>query len=297
MSGQRPPINYNGSTVRLGPWIASVLPPHRCYVEPFFDSGAVLFAKPVSTHEIVSDRDATVANFLRVLRDRPRELARACVLTPSAGDGYTAAFLGGPGVDELERAGRFWARSVMSYNRRLNPRASWSSSAKRGSNDAVSAANISDRLLAVAERLRRVAIDNAPAVKVVAKYGVHGAVIYADPPHLGSARRSLERHRASDYACEHASEDDHRELAEALRATDAVVLLSGYASALYDEDLYPDWWRVERTVHRPSANRAGRGDSRAVEVIWSNRPIPAQLELGWAGGGAVPEDCEPEAVG
>jgi len=297
MSGQRPPINYYGSKVRLAPWIAAMLPPHRCYVEPSFGSGTVLFAKPVSTHEIVSDKDATVVNFFKVLRDRPRELARACVLTPYARDEYTAAVLDEPGIDELERARRFWARSVMSYNHCLNPRASWSSSAKRGSNDAVSAAIISDRLLAVAERLRRVAIDNAPAVKVVAKYGVHGAVIYADPPYLGSARRSLERHRTSDYACEHASEEDHRELAEALRATEAVVLLSGYASALYDEELYPDWWRVERTVHRPSANRAGRGDSRATEVIWSNRPLPTQLELGWARAGVAGGDCEPEAVG
>ncbi len=98
----------------------------------------------------------------------------------------------------------------------------------------------------------------------------------------------MERHRTSDYACEHASEDDHRELAEALRATDAVVLLSGYASALYDEELYPDWWRVERTVHRRSANRDGRGDSRATQVMWSNRPLAAQLKLGWAGAGRRP---------
>jgi hypothetical protein len=44
MSGQRPPINYYGSKVRLAPWIAAMLPAHRCYVEPFFGSGAVLFA-------------------------------------------------------------------------------------------------------------------------------------------------------------------------------------------------------------------------------------------------------------
>lgn len=254
--GQRPPINYYGSKVHLAPWIASMLPAHRCYVEPFFGSGAVLLAKAASTHEIVSDKDATVVNFFKVLRDRPRELARACVLTPYARDEYTAV-LDEPGIDELERARRFWARSVMSCNRCLNPRTTWSSSARRGSNDALSAANISDRLLAVADRLRRVAIDNAPATRLVAKYGVHGAVVYADPPYPGSARRSLERHRESDYPCEYAGEDDHRELAEALRATEAVVLLSGYASALYDEELYPDWWRVERTVHRPSANRPG----------------------------------------
>ena len=37
MTAQRPPINYYGSKVRLAPWIATMLPPHHCYVEPFFD--------------------------------------------------------------------------------------------------------------------------------------------------------------------------------------------------------------------------------------------------------------------
>jgi hypothetical protein len=31
----RPPTQYLGSKGRLGPWIASLLPPHRTYVEPF----------------------------------------------------------------------------------------------------------------------------------------------------------------------------------------------------------------------------------------------------------------------
>jgi DNA adenine methylase len=47
MTPQRPPINYYGSKVRLAPWIAAMLPPHRCNVEPFFGSGAVLFANGV----------------------------------------------------------------------------------------------------------------------------------------------------------------------------------------------------------------------------------------------------------
>ncbi len=290
MTALRPPINYFGSKVRLAPWIATLLPAHRCYIEPFFGSGAVLFAKPPSVHEIVSDRNAAVVNFFRVLRERPRDLARACTLTPYARDEYAAAAVfDDSDVDEVEAARRFWVRSVMSFNRCVNTRASWSSSATRGSSDAMSAANMSDRLLEAAERLRRVAIDNAPAVKVIAKYGVAGAVIYADPPYLDSTRSSLARSRRSDYACEHASDDDHRELAEALRATDAVVLLSGQPSALYDEELYADWWRVEREVHRPTANGAGRPSKRAVEVIWSNRPLSAQLELEWTGSAQGPQ--------
>lgn len=291
MTALRPPINYYGSKVRLAPWIAAMLPAHRCYIEPFFGSGAVLFAKRPSVHEIVSDRNAEVVNFFRVLRERPRDLARACILTPYARNEYTAAAIVDDGdVDEVEAARHFWVRSVMSFNRCLTT--GWSSSATRGLSDATTAANMSDRLLAVAARLRGVAIDNAPAVRVIAKYGVAGAVIYADRPHLESTRSGLERSRGSDYACEHASDDDRRELAEALRATDAVVLLSGYPCALYDEELYPDWWRIEREVHRPSGNGAHRPARRAVEVIWSNRPLSAQLELEWERGAQGEDNVE-----
>ena len=233
----------------------------------------------------------------KVLRDRPRELARACVLTPYARDEYTGAVLDEPGIDELERARRFWARSVMSYNRCLNPRASWSSSAKRGSNDAVSAANICDRLLAVAERLRRVAIDNAPAVKVVAKYGVTGAVIYADPPYLGLdpaqpgpapglrlSLRALQRGRPSRAGRGPAG---HRGRGAAVGLCQR-PLRRGAVPGL-----------VAGGAHRPPAlgqpGRPGRQQSHRRHLV--QPPSADPLELWWARSGPAPEDCEPEAVG
>ncbi len=80
----RVPTSYFGGKSRLAPWIASLLPTHRTYVEPYFGSGAVLFAKPPSHTEIVNDLDGEIVNFFRVLRDRYEDLERACVLTPYA---------------------------------------------------------------------------------------------------------------------------------------------------------------------------------------------------------------------
>jgi DNA adenine methylase len=76
-----------------------------------------------------------------------------------------------------------------------------------------------------------------------------------------------------DYAVEFSTEAEHRQLAEVLHATPAAVLLSGYPSALY-EQFYAGWWRLERTVLRPTSNTAGGRGTAAVEVIWSNRPLP-----------------------
>ena len=71
MSGLGPPTNYYGGKARLAGWIASLLPAHRTYVEPFCGSAAVLFAKRPSPTEILNDLDGAVVNFFRVLRERP----------------------------------------------------------------------------------------------------------------------------------------------------------------------------------------------------------------------------------
>jgi DNA adenine methylase len=122
-----------------------------------------------------------------------------------------------------------------------------------------------------------VSVDNRPAIEVVTRYGVHDAVLYCDPPYLGGVRTSLTK-RSGDYLVEYHAEEEHRELAEALRATPAAVVLSGYPSPLYEE-LYGNWNRLERRVPVSTSNRYGGTTRWATEVLWSNRPLNEQLAL------------------
>ena len=46
------------------------------------------------------------------------------------------------------------------------------------------------------------------------------------------------------------------------------------------------WWRLERTVQRPTSNVARGQGVVATEVLWSNRPLAHRARL-----------LEPEAVG
>jgi len=91
----KPPFPYFGGKMTIGPAIAALLPPHSHYVEPYFGSGAVLFAKPPSDHETVNDLDQVLVTFWRVLRERPGELARVCALTPHSRVEYNG-FITGP---------------------------------------------------------------------------------------------------------------------------------------------------------------------------------------------------------
>lgn len=68
----RAAFSYLGGKSRLAPWIASLLPAHRTYVEPFAGSAAVLFAKAPSKTEILNDLDGNVVTYFRVLREQAR---------------------------------------------------------------------------------------------------------------------------------------------------------------------------------------------------------------------------------
>ncbi len=277
----RPPTQYFGSKGRLGPWIASLLPAHRTYVEPFAGSAAVLFAKAPSPTEIINDRDGDLIMLFRVLRDHGPELARALALTPYARAELRAADLDIPGLDELERARRVFVRLNLTVGKTLRRSSGFAAAFNtNGADHAHKFTSLVDHLPAAAQRLRRVIIEDRPAVEVIAKYGAANAVIYCDPPYLDATRSAGAKRRGADYAVEYATQAEHRELAAALHATPAAVLISGYPSALYAE-LYDQagWWRVERTVDKPSSLVSGGRAARATEAVWSNRPLAAQRSL------------------
>lgn len=276
----RPPIPYYGSKARLAPWIASLLPPHRRYIEPFCGSAAVLFAKPPSAQEILNDLDGNVVTFFRVLRDRPDELARACRLTPYAREEYRTARLDGDeGIDDLERARRVFIRATQAFNGdglSAGRAGSWSAGRSKNGSYAGQARARADRLGEVADRLRGVLVEARDALDLIPAYDGPDAAFYLDPPYLGSTRASLntgDKRRRSDYRHDMPGEAAHRALAAVLHVCTGAVLLSGYDSPLYAE-LYAGWWRTATTVGRPSTNRRGRPTgSHATEVIWSNRPL------------------------
>jgi DNA adenine methylase len=266
----KPPFAYYGGKTNIAERIVALLPAHEHYVEPFAGSLSVLLAKPPTRMETVNDLDSRLMTFWRVLRERPDELIRACALTPHS---RTEHLLSRDldNCDELETARRVWTWLAQSRTGTLK---------KTGWRFFVNPAGSSigmpkyiegyvDRMAAVAERLHAVSLENRPALELIEAYGAHAdALIYADPPYLAEVRAG------QNSGTEMASVNDHRELAEALRACTASVVLSGYDSPLYAE-LYPDWERYEIVT----GNGQGGTYRRAVEVLWSNRPLHREQGL------------------
>jgi DNA adenine methylase len=88
-----------------------------------------------------------------------------------------------------------------------------------------------DRLPAVHGRLKNVALSNRPAADVIREFDGPATVFYLDPPYLQSTRAS------PDVYCHEMTEPQHRELLDTLLTVKGKVLLSGYASPLYDTAL------------------------------------------------------------
>jgi DNA adenine methylase len=250
----------------MAAWIASLLPDHGHYVEPFAGGLSVLLAKAPSKQETVSDLDGELMTFWRILRDRPDDLIRACALTPHSRTEHDAAYE--PAIDELETARRVWVRLTQGRGGTLR-KTGWRQyidPAGTGTSLPGCLDGYVDRLAAAAERLHAVSLEALPALEVIGRYGRHaGTLLYVDPPYLGSTRSF------ANYRHEMRGEEEHRELAAALADCTAAVVLSGYDSPLYDE-LYDGWHRVETAARADNAS----GNRARVEVLWANRPLAVE---------------------
>lgn len=260
----RPALRYHGGKFKIAPWIISHFPPHECYVEPFGGAAGVLLRKPAVPFEIYNDLDGEVVRFFRVLRDHTEELIRRIELTPWSREEQRLSFE--PTEDDLEAARRFYVRSWQTIG---GPRTSCQSGwrvfkSNSGFQPKLSLWKQVDHLRVIVERLKGVQIENQDALKVIRRFGAPDVLIYADPPYLESVRSGSWRKRAYYHEM---TDEDHRELAEVLRASPAMVIISGYASELYDE-LYGGW-RVESR-----AARTDRGKD-VVERLWMSPNTPA----------------------
>lgn len=261
---RRPLLRYHGGKFRLAPWILRHLPPHRVYVEPFGGGASVLLQKHRSYAEIYNDLDGEVVNLFRVARDNGERLAQACELTPFARTEFASAYE--PHGDPLEQARRTLVRSFMGFG---SAGASGqvtgfrANSNRSGTTPAHDWMNYPAHLRNVIQRLRGVVIENRDAIEVMSIHDSVEAVHYVDPPYVHSTRNL--RTRAPAYKHE-MNDEQHRELASALRQLDGMAVLSGYRCDLYDE-LYDGWQRIDMATFADGAKDR-------VESLWLSPRCP-----------------------
>jgi DNA adenine methylase len=257
------------------------MPPHLHYVEPYFGGGRVLFARDPQDRrlwlagtsslrgvsELVNDLDGQLVNFWRVLRDlelfaRFRRQVEAIPLS-RAEWGAAHAHEHGRG-DPVADAVAFFVDCRQS---RSGLRAGFTPLTRKRTRREMNG-NVSEWLSAVRglpdvhARLRRVAIENRPAVEVIQREDGPHTLFYCDPPYLHETRTARKAYGRFEM-----TEAQHRELLDVLCRCRGEVMLSGYANDLYDKVL-AGWTRHTREL--PNHAAGGETKRRMIEVLWCN---------------------------
>lgn len=269
MTVTRPVIRYHGGKFRLAPWIIGHFPPHRSYVEAFGGAAGVLVQKPRAYAEVYNDLDGDVVNLFRVLQGEQtrRRLTELLVFTPYARAEFDLAWE--PAEDPVERARRLVVRAMMGFGSAGATKGStgFRIDTKREYETAQHTwAMYPSNLAAVGQRLTGVLIENRPAIEVILAHDTPETLHYIDPPYLHETRCRVNPKNANRGYRHEMTDEDHLALLDALRGgVKGMVVLSGYASELYDRAL--PGWEKRTTTARISA---GRGTSLRREVLWLN---------------------------
>jgi DNA adenine methylase len=279
-------LKTHGGKKYLAPDIVALMPRHLHYVEPYFGGGQVLFARDPADRrlwwdgltsdgrkvdgvsELVNDLDGDLMNFYAVLKD-PEAFARLrhlldLTLFSEAEWQEATALLAGEGGGPVERAAALFISVRQSRQALRKDFATPVRTRLRGGRqDHVNAWwGAVEGLEDAHRRLRDVLVLCRPAVEVIRQEDAPATLFYLDPPYLHptrTARKAYGRFEMTDA--------DHREMLDLLRRCQGKVILSGYASALYDEAL-ADWNR--HPFDLPNNAAGGKTKGREIEILWCN---------------------------
>jgi DNA adenine methylase len=275
-----PPLKRHGGKSYLATRIVALMPPHVHYVEPFAGGAAVLLARDpndprffLSNHrdhqgvsEVINDLDGRLTNFWRVIGDVElfARFQRRAEAIPLSRPEFEKALEHEYGKDAVADAVAFFVENRQSRQALGKDFVTHvKSRTRRGMNDHASAwLSAVEGLPAIHERLRRVVVENKPALDIIRDHDGPGALFYADPPYLHETRTATDAY--GDFEM---TEADHRQLLDALLRCKGKVMLSGYANRLYDTML-AGWTRYEFDL--PNNAASGKEKRRMVEVLWCN---------------------------
>ena len=263
-------LKYPGSKWNIATQIVNLVPKHHSYVEPYFGSGAVLFNKPESAIETVNDLDSDVINLFRCIQKDSERLARIVMTTPFSREVYDKEFEipdSAVCIDPYERAASFLIRCWQGHGFRTNGyKVGWKNDVQ-GRESMYALWNwyrLPEWVIEIAERLRKVQIENRPALEVIKRFDYENVFMYIDPPYLlGSRTGKQYKHEMTD--------KDHVELLETLLQSKAKIMISGYES-----DIYNDY--LKKWNKRNFKSCAEHGKPR-TEVVWMNYEIEQQLSF------------------
>lgn len=256
-------VKYPGAKNSIAHWIVGQFPHNYrelTYLEPFFGSGAVFFAKEPSTIETINDRDSEVSNLFIQIRENPEKLIFLLENTPWSKDEYLLSFE--ETEDETEKARRFLVRTWFSRGSNYRNKNSMRMNIKKSTGDHERFhIKLPDNLLDACKRLKHkqgniVQIENRDAFEIIPKYDRENVMMYLDPPYVLKTRKhkKIYNHEMTN--------EEHEKLLIMITELKAKVLISGYENDIYLN--YLKNWNFEWTYTKDE------GGNKRKECLWFN---------------------------
>ena len=235
------------------------------YCEPFCAGASVFLNKQPSCEEIISDADPGVIAVFKALRDEPQEFVTRIKRTRYTERAFKMAQNRSekPFDDYMDRAVNEFVLRRMSRGG-LKRAFAWSERKRGGKPGDLNAWETMIELLPlISERVKNANILSEDFVKIVKVWDEDETLFYLDPPYLHSTR-SEGTTNAYEYEL---TVEDHINMLHLANNARGKVIISGYASPLYNRNL-KEWTCQKKNVANHSSQ--SKSKERRVECVWMN---------------------------
>ena len=222
----------------------------------------MILNKKSSSRNIYNDLNSKICTFFRQLRDNPDELIKLLKLTPYSREEFEKSFDDGK-FSDVEIARRFFLQISMVFNS-IYGKSGWKSPNLKTTSFNLSYLNSVNNLELLIEKLRTIAIENAPAIETIKRYDHKETLFYIDPPYVFSER--LDKSKVYDHEM---TDGEHIELINLLKTIESRAVISGYDSKLYNEHL-DGWFKIKNKVTQTKATTHTGNLKYQTEILWLN---------------------------
>src|ERR1041384_6031688 len=229
----KPPLTYFGGKRKLSGEIISLMPKHNLYCEPFFGGGAVFFAKPPSSIEVINDTNGDLINFYQVVKNNYKQLEKEIKATLHSRELHQRAkvIIGNPYLfNDVKKAWAIWVLANEGYASRLD--SSWGYDRKRNTSAKRLHYKRQDFTHQYAERLEKAEIESTDALQVIQTRDSRQSFFYCDPPYFNAGMGHYKGY----------SEHNFENLLKLLSSIKGKFLLSSYPSPLLKRYIKKHKW-------------------------------------------------------
>jgi DNA adenine methylase len=261
------PVKYRGGKQQLAPKIIPLIPPHECYVEPFFGGGAIFFAKETAKIEVINDIQDNMVNFYKTVKRNFKALQNEIDTTLYSEWQYKEARELWKNPQDKDRILRAWSVFFLShqcFSGQLG--GSWAFS------DTGNLARQWDNMKQMFDerylkRLENTQIFCRDALNVMKNCNSDDTFFFIDPPYFNADMGHCGGYRESDFLA----------LLELLPKLKGKWLLTTCPGDLLAEHTAKNgWFTINNEMHLSASNRVGK---TKVEVFTMNCEPPVQQKL------------------